>query len=363
MGWGARAMENMVARPSRRFWAGKRVYLTGHTGFKGAWAAKMLGQLGAQVTGFSLPCADGPSAYRALGVQQNLAGEILADLRDEAALRGAVQAAKPDIVLHFAAQAIVSQGYADPAATWGCNVTGTLHLLQCLRGQGVQAAVMVTSDKVYRNDGTHAFCEDDPLGGDDPYSASKAACEILIASHRASFADVPPLATGRAGNVMGGGDFGRDRLIPDLVRAQMAGSVLELRNPNATRPFQHVLDVVSGYLLLAQALCETRLAPKAVNFGPPEAELSVRDLLDRWGAATGGAMGEGAAWRFRAAPAMPEKSRLALNSALAKAALGWCARLPTDIAIAQTAQWYQAFAKGADMAAATDREIAAFLEL
>ena len=352
-------MEAVVARPSPAFWAGKRVFLTGHTGFKGAWAARMLAHLGAKVTGFALPCAEGPSAYQALGVQAGLAGEVLADLRDEAALLRAVQGARPDIVLHFAAQAIVSQGYADPAATWGCNLTGTLHMLHCLRGQGVQAAVMITSDKVYRNDGTHPFCEEDPLGGDDPYSASKAACEILIASHRASFADLPPLATGRAGNVMGGGDFGRDRLIPDLVRAQMAGRALVLRNPDATRPFQHVLDVVSGYFLLAQALCQTRLAPKAVNFGPPEAEMSVRALLDRWGVATGAAV----AWQPSAAPAMPEKSRLALNSALAKSALGWVARLPADQAIAQTAQWYQALAKGEDMAAATDRDIAAFLEL
>jgi len=354
-------MEAVVARPNPAFWAGKRVFLTGHTGFKGAWAARVLAHLGADVTGFALPCAEGPSAYQALGVQAGLAGEILADLRDEAALLRAVQGAKPDIVLHFAAQAIVSQGYKNPAETWASNVTGTQNLLEAMRGQSIAAGVIVTSDKVYRNEGARAFAEGDALGGDDPYSASKAACEILVASYRASFADLPALATARAGNVLGGGDFGCDRLIPDLVRAQLAGRALELRNPDATRPFQHVLDVVSGYLLLAQTLCAPRPAdaPNAVNFGPIEAEISVRRLLDMWGDAVRARVG----WQMLGAPAMPEKSRLALNSGLAKSALGWSARMTVQSAIAHTAQWYDDWAKGRDMAGATDSAIRTYLEI
>lgn len=326
--------------------------MTGHTGFKGAWAARMLAALGAQVTGYALPPVPGPSAYAALGVrpQRDLRG----DLRQAEALQAAVQGA--DVVLHLAAQAIVSEGYRDPLENWGSNVTGTLTLLQALRGAGVQAAVIVTSDKVYRNEGGRAFVEGDPLGGDDPYSASKAACEILVASHRASFADLPAMATARAGNVMGGGDFGRDRLIPDLVRARAQGQPLMLRNPSATRPFQHVLDVVAGYLLLAQALVAGD-APQAVNFGPAEAELSVTDLLAHWQAATGQALD----WRLSDAPPMPEKSRLALNSGLARAQLGWAPRLTTAEGVRQTATWYHDWAAGADMAAASDTAITEFL--
>jgi CDP-glucose 4,6-dehydratase len=353
-----RSTANGGGRPSRAFWAGKRVLLTGHTGFKGAWAARMLAQLGADVTGFSLPAEGGPTAYGLLGVQAGLAREVLADLADAGALRRAVEGA--DIVLHLAAQAIVSQGYAQPAQTWASNVTGTLNLLDGLRGSHVQAAVLVTSDKVYRNDSAaRPFVESDALGGDDPYSASKAACEILVASHRASFADLPPIATARAGNVIGGGDFGRDRLIPDLVRANAAGAALVLRNPDATRPFQHVLDVLSGYLVLAQSLCDAAAVQVgAVNFGPAEAELSVRDVLGHWGAAVGAPVN----WQLSTAPPMLEKSRLALDSALAKSALGWAARKDTRAAIAGTARWYQAWAQGADMAARSDAAIIEYLE-
>jgi CDP-glucose 4,6-dehydratase len=261
-------------------------------------------------------------------------------------------------VLHLAAQAIVSEGYRDPVGTWGSNVTGTLHLLQSLRGSGVEAAVIVTTDKVYRNTLPRAFVETDPLGGDDPYSASKAACEVLVESHRASFADLPPIATARAGNVIGGGDFGRDRLIPDLIRAQMAGKALAVRNPDATRPFQHVLDVIAGYLLLAEALVGRR-APPAVNFGPTEAELSVRDMLAEWGQATGTPPD----WRALETLPMAEKPRLALDSRLARAALGWAPRLTTRAAVAVTAEWYAAWATGQNMATATDATIRTCLEM
>lgn len=349
-------MEGLVRQPDPGFWARRRVLVTGHTGFKGGWAVRMLSALGAQVTGFALDPAPEPSAFAALGVATDLSADLRGDLRDLDAVAQAVRGA--DIVLHLAAQAIVSEGYRDPVGTWATNVTGTLHLLQALRGSGVQAAVMVTTDKVYRNNLPRAFVETDPLGGDDPYSASKAACELLVESHRMSFADLPPIATARAGNVIGGGDFGRDRLIPDLIRAQMAGEPLAVRNPDATRPFQHVLDVNSGYLVLAEALA-TGQAPTAVNFGPTEAELSVRDMLAEWGRATGTPPD----WRAMKAPPMAEKPRLALNSGLAQKALGWSPRLTTRAAVASTAEWYAAWNAGQDMATVTDSTIRTYLEV
>lgn len=343
-----------MKRPSPDFWRGKRVLVTGQTGFKGAWLARMLAQMGAQVTGFALDPASGPSAHAALRVA-DCTRDLRGDLRDAAAVAHAVKG--QDIVLHLAAQAIVATGYADPVGTWESNVTGTLHLLQSLRGSGAKAAVIVTSDKVYRNTGSgRPFAEDDPLGDTDPYSASKAACEVLAASHRASFPDLPPIATARAGNVIGGGDFGVARLIPDLVRARVAGVPLALRNPDSTRPFQHVLDVLAGYLLLAEALADGT-APSAVNLGPAEAELSVADLIAHWQAATGRAVD----WQLSDAPPMMEKPRLALDSRLAAARLGWKPRLTTAAAVAHTADWYEAWQTGADMASKSDAAIRDFL--
>lgn len=348
-------MEAVVRRPDPGFWAGKRVLLTGHTGFKGAWAARMLAALGARVTGFALDPPPGPSAFAALKVASGLAHDLRGDLREATCLARATDGT--ELVLHLAAQAIVSDGYRHPADTWASNLTGTLNLLQALRGSGAQAAVMVTTDKVYRNDGGRAFVETDALGADDPYSASKAACEILVASHRASFSDLPPLATARAGNVIGGGDFGRDRLIPDLVRARATGQPLLLRNPQATRPFQHVLDVLAGYLVLAESLAAAD-APAAVNFGPAEGELSVSELLTLWQSETGTAL----EWCLSNAPPMPEKSRLALDSGLALNRLAWSPRHTAQQAVAATAQWYRAWTGGADMADASDAAIHAFLE-
>jgi len=330
--------------------------VTGHTGFKGAWVARMLVALGAQVSGFALDPQPGPSAFAALDVEPGLVRDLRGDLRDGQAVAGSL--AGIDIVLHLAAQAIVSEGHRHPAGTWQANVTGTLHLLQALRESDVQAAVIVTSDKVYRNDAPRAFTEADPLGGDDPYSASKAACEILTASWRASFADLPPVATARAGNVIGGGDFGRNRLIPDLVRARAEGRPLSLRNPQAIRPFQHVLDVLAGYLILAECLVSGD-APDAVNFGPAEAGFPVLELLAAWQVATGVPLD----WCRSNTPSIPEKPHLALDSSLARARLGWASRHTTMQAVTDTARWYGAWSAGADMAAAADAGIRAFLDI
>ena len=331
-----------MRQPSADFWRGKRVLLTGHTGFKGAWLALLLERLGAEVTGFALAPEAGPSAFMAL--RPAIASRI-GDLRDVAAVQAAVQAAQPEIVLHLAAQALVGRGYRDPEGTFASNVTGTIHLMQVLRGVGAKAALMITSDKVYRNDNQgRAFREDDPLGGHDPYSASKAACEIAVASWRASFgAEIGNMATARAGNVIGGGDFGAERLIPDLVRARMAGETLIIRRPDATRPFQHVLDVLRGYLLHAEALWHGTASP-ALNFGPRDAEISVRRVLELYGVAAGAPI----AWEAAPAPPMEEAQRLALDSGHAMQSLGWAPRHDAESAIAATARWYEAWCHGAD---------------
>ena len=337
------ALEEVVMRqPLADFWRGKRVLLTGHTGFKGAWLALLLERLGAEVTGFALAPEAGPSAFAAL--RPGLASRI-GDLRDAAAVQAAVQAARPEIVLHLAAQALVGRGYRDPEGTFASNVSGTINLMQALRGAGVRTALMITSDKVYRNDNQgRAFREDDALGGHDPYSASKAACEIAVASWRASFgAEIGAMATARAGNVIGGGDFGAERLIPDLVRARLAGEALIIRRPDATRPFQHVLDVLRGYLLHAEALWHGA-APPALNFGPRDAEISVRRVLELYEAAAKAPV----QWQAAAAPPMEEAQRLALDSGLAMQSLGWAPRHDAASAIAATAHWYEAWRGGAD---------------
>lgn len=348
-------MEDLVRRPDPGFWAGRSVLVTGHTGFKGSWALRLLAALGARVTGFSLPAPAAPEGYAALQAGRDLVQDRRGDLRDRAAVAEAIDGAQ--IVLHLGAQAIVSAGYRDPAGTWGSNLTGTLNLLDGLRGAGCQAAVIVTSDKVYRNDGARVFRETDALGGDDPYSASKAACEVLVTSYRASFDDLPPLATARAGNVIGGGDFGADRLVPDLVRAVMARQPLVLRHPQATRPFQHVLDVLAGYLLLAEELAQCR-GPETVNFGPLTQEMAVRDLLAAWEVATDAPV----VWQAARGPVMAEKPRLALDSALARQRLGWVPRFATAQAIADTARWYRDYMAGAAMAQPSDAAVRAYLE-
>lgn len=328
--------------------------VTGHTGFKGAWLCRMLAALGAEVTGIALDPEPGPTAFAALGVADVLAADHRADLRDGAMLARLVHGARPEVVLHLAAQALVGRGHADPAGTFASNVTGTIHLLEALRGlKGVLAALIVTSDKVYRNEGLgRPFVEADALGGEDPYSASKAAAEIAVASWRVSFGPaLPPLATARAGNVIGGGDFAEMRIIPDLVRAQLAREALVVRRPDATRPFQHVLDVLRGYLMQAEALA-AGTAPPALNFGPRDGEIRVRDLLALWG---------DVAWRQAEGPMMPEAKRLALDSSLAGRALGWHPVLDTPRAIAATAAWYAAWRAGADMPRAAEAEIAAIL--
>lgn len=343
---------NMV---SERFWRGRRVLVTGHTGFKGAWLCLMLQALGAEVSGLSLPSSYS-LAYDLLGVPTRLRRSYSADIREPGRVEEIVHRAGPDVVFHLAAQALVGEGYRDPGGTFATNVSGTAHLLQALRGQrDIAAAVIVTSDKVYRNDNTgRPFREDDPLGGHDPYSASKAAAELTVTAWRHSYTgEMPPMATARAGNVIGGGDFALERLVPDLVRAERSASPLVVRNPDATRPFQHVLDVLRGYLLLAQALAAGSPVPEALNFGPRDAELRVRDLIRHWETATGRVV----RWETADYPVIAEQRRLALDSLRARRVLGWSPRYDTPEAIARTAQWYSAWTRGVDMRAYSENEV------
>ncbi len=346
-----------MSRPNPDFWRGRRVLMTGHTGFKGSWLTLMLTRLGASVTGLALPPEPGPALFRLLAPGLRLSHHE-ANLCDGGAVRHILDGARPSVVLHLAAQALVGRGYADPAGTFATNLTGTINVLEALRGlTGVEAAVMVTTDKVYRNEGVgRHFREDDPLGGTDPYSASKAACEIAIASWRTAFlCELPHIVSARAGNVIGGGDFAPSRLIPDVVRAA-AGAPLVLRYPNATRPWQHVLDVLRGYLLVAEHAA-AGTAPAAVNFAPSEGNAaSVLEMVAGFSAAFGVKLH----WTQVPAPA-PEAPLLALDGGLASAALGWRPRLDGAGTIAQTAAWYAAWRRGGDMLDHSRRDIEAAL--
>lgn len=276
------ALEGLVT--SMGFWKGKRVLLTGHTGFKGAWLHFWLKQLGAHVKGLSLEPTTQPSLYHLLG-NEGAAPKGIIDIRDRAGVLARVQSAQPEVVLHLAAQPLVRAGYRSPLDTFETNVQGTINLLDALRASpDLRSIVVVTTDKVYENpESERPFREDDPLGGYDPYSASKAACDIACASYRRSYF-LPRgvgLATARAGNVIGGGDWAEDRLIPDAVRALDAGSALDIRRPNAVRPWQHVLEPLHGYMALAERLWHDPSAGPSFNFGPdPSNTATVRQMIE-----------------------------------------------------------------------------------
>jgi CDP-glucose 4,6-dehydratase len=347
------------------FWRGRRVLLTGHTGFKGAWAALWLAELGANVVGVALPPETEPNFSSLLGALPGLESHV-ADIRDPMAIEQLVEAAAPDIVIHMAAQALVLRSYREPAATFATNVMGTVHLLEVLRRvPSVAAVLVVTSDKVYRNqDDGRAHAEEDRLGGDDPYSASKAAAEMAVAAWAASFfgARGVAVATARAGNVIGGGDWSADRLVPDIWRATRAGADLVLRNPDATRPWQHVLDCVAGYLVHVQALVRDRdgAVPRALNFGPPAGqEIRVAAVAE----ALLSAFGRAGRWTRAPGRAPAEKRVLQLDPALAHRALGWRTRLDLTQTLAWTADWYRQFDGGADMRAVSAAQIAAYQRL
>ena len=345
MGGRQRAVENLVnpgrLNPDPAFWAGKRVLLTGHTGFKGAWLALWLFRLGAKVFGISLPPATTPS-LAGLAEIEALADSRMMDIRDADALIGQIRTAAPDVVFHLAAQALVRPSYEDPLLTFGTNVQGTANVLEGARQSGsARVVVAVTTDKVYRNvEQAYPYRETDALGGHDPYSASKAAAEIVIASYRDAFlaGSGVALASARAGNVIGGGDWSNDRLIPDAVRAWNSHQPLSVRRPEACRPWQHVLEPLAGYLLLAERLWAERDIAGAYNFGPQTHEVaSVREvvLLARKSYGTGeviwGEENEGP----------HEAGWLALEIAKAQHELGVTPRWPLREAVRRTMEWYR----------------------
>ncbi|MBL8770999.1 MAG: CDP-glucose 4,6-dehydratase [Phenylobacterium sp.] len=333
-----------AAAPDAGFWRGKRVLLTGHTGFKGAWAAIWLSRLGAEVTSVALPPDQQPSLFTLAGVDSLVQSHLL-DIRDRAALEAAVGGRSFDLVLHMAAQAIVRTSVEDPVGTFDTNVMGTAHLLQALRAQpALQAVLVITSDKVYaNNDSGRAFVEGDPLGGKDPYSASKAAAEIVVQSFARSYFPGVAVGSARGGNVIGGGDFSRDRLVADIVRAARAGEAVVLRHPEATRPWQHVLDCLAGYFTLIEALATRPDAPRAVNFGPRPGgpEVTVGELATLGVQALGGKP-----WIHEPDPNSLEARALAIDAGLARSALGFESRLDAPEAVALTMDWYAREAAG-----------------
>lgn len=333
-----------ATRVSPGFWAGRRVLLTGHTGFKGAWLALWLHRLGARVTGLSLPPEGQTPLFDAAGVMALLDHRVV-DLRDAGAVAAQVREARPEIVLHLAAQALVRRSYAEPLATFATNVMGTAHLLEALRGvSSVRAVVVVTSDKCYENrEWVWGYREGEPLGGHDPYSASKAATEMVAqAWSRAFLAEAGiGLASARAGNVIGGGDWAEDRLLPDLVRAFRRGEAAPIRRPDAVRPWQHVLEPLAGYLQLAQRLVDDAgTAAGAWNFGPADDDARpVREVADL----AAHAWGPEAGWAVVGDPGPHEAHWLKLDASKARQHLGWRPRLSLDEAVAWTVGWYRRF--------------------
>jgi CDP-glucose 4,6-dehydratase len=348
-------------KSSQEFWRDRRVLLTGHTGFKGAWLSLWLRRMGARLTGYALAPTSMPNLWDIIGGDMP---SVLGDVRDAARFRGAVQEADPQIVLHMAAQALVRESYRDPLGTYATNVLGTAALLQaCRELKSLECVVIVTSDKVYENLGAgRPFEEGDRLGGHDPYSNSKACAELLTDSFRESFfQDGPPLATVRAGNVIGGGDWSQDRLIPDCVRGLETRTPVLLRYPDAVRPWQHVLEPLGGYLALAQSLVQAPdNAPRAVNFGPdPASFCAVYQVVDAFSERFGGKPG----WERDRGAHPVEASALTLSSGLAERTLGWRPCLGIADSVAWTADWYRAHAAGEDMVRFSEAQIAEYLTL
>ena len=324
---------------------GRRVLVTGHTGFKGSWLAIWLHALGARVYGYSLPAPTKPSNYALSGVAELLAGEAIGDVRDRKALAAAVKRWKPDVVFHLAAQPLVRLSYRRPYETFEANVLGTASVLDAVRSlDGASprtATVCITTDKCYENrEQTKGYRETDPFGGYDPYSASKGAAEILIASYRRSYG--MNLASARAGNVIGGGDWAKDRIIPDMVKAFKKGAKPGVRNPKAVRPWQHVLEPLSGYLALGAKMVEEPCDAtwcSGWNFGP---ERTAEDDVGHVADLVARAWGDGAAWEFTGdTKAVHEANLLRLDVAKAKKTLGWKPRWPLDEAVARTVLWYK----------------------
>ncbi len=350
--------------PDRQFWKGRRVFLTGHTGFKGSWLSLWLNALGADVTGYALDPPTRPSLYEQANVAGAVRTSICADIRDFPRLKSAIAECRPEVVMHLAAQSVVRRGYKDPIETYSSNVMGTVHLLEALRQLGQPCVVVnVTSDKCYENrEWDWGYRENDPLGGHDPYSNSKACAELVTSAFRDSYfrAEDPghvgiALSSARAGNVIGGGDWTADQLIPDIMRAFLAGKPCLIRSPSAIRPWQFVLEPLRGYLVLAERLSEdaSRFS-SSWNFGPDDADARpvswIADELARsWGNA--------ASWSRDAEVHPREAHYLKLDVSRTRASLDWHPVLPLNLALGWIVEWYRAFQAGEDLRRQTRMQI------
>ncbi|VYT91977.1 CDP-glucose 4,6-dehydratase [uncultured Clostridium sp.] len=345
------------------FWKGKRVFVTGHTGFKGAWLCRILTGAGAEVTGYSLEPPTQPNLFSLAGLADRMTS-VIGDIRDVAALKEAFDAAKPEIVLHLAAQPIVRESYKDPRYTYETNVMGTVNLLECVRlaDWPVRSVVNITTDKVYHNNEWEwGYRENEPLDGFDPYSNSKSCSELVTHSYVNSFfanAGIP-VSTARAGNVIGGGDFAKDRIVPDCVRAVEAGEAIQVRNRHSTRPYQHVLEPLFAYLMIAQKQYEDASFAGWYNVGPDECDcVTTGDLVDlfckTW---------NGAAWvDHTEANAPHEANFLKLDCSKIKSVFGWKPRWHIEEAIEQTVAWTKVYFEKGDVPGEMDREIKVFVE-
>jgi CDP-glucose 4,6-dehydratase len=347
---------------SPEFWAGRRVLVTGHTGFKGAWLALWLDALGAEVVGLSDGVPTDPSLFELARVGELLAADVRADVRDFPAVRDAVAEHRPSVVLHMAAQSLVRRSFADPRETYETNVMGTVNVFEAVRvAGGVEVVVNVTSDKCYENrEWEWGYREHEPKGGYDPYSSSKGCAELVTDAFRRSFFGDPDgtrLASARAGNVVGGGDWATDRLIPDIMRAALAGEPVRIRNPRSVRPWQHVLNPLGGYLALAEAVHADPARADGWNFGPADEDARevgwiMERLAERWPG--------GIAWEVDPGPHPHEATYLKLDSSRAHAHLGWRPGWALGETLDRIVDWYAALRDGADMRAVTREQIAAF---
>ncbi len=352
-------MESLGVDPE--FWHGRRVLLTGHTGFKGSWLALWLERLGAEVVGLSMGVPTNPSLFELARVGEGVSS-IEADIRDAEAVKRAVADARPEIVIHMAAQSLVRRSFAQPVETYATNVMGTVHVLDAAcRSDGVRVVVNVTTDKCYENrEWVWGYREHEPMGGYDPYSSSKGCAELVTAAFRRSYARGeagPAIASARAGNVIGGGDWAEDRLVPDLMRAALEGRPALVRSPDAIRPWQHVLNPLSGYLILAQALWGSREHAEGWNFGPEDGDArAVQWMIERLGEA----WGEPIAWRQEDGETPHEAHYLKLDSSKARALLGWSPTWALGDALTSIAAWYRTQRSGGDLRGHTLDQIAAF---
>jgi CDP-glucose 4,6-dehydratase len=346
---------------SGEFWRGKRVFLTGHTGFKGGWLSLWLQAMGAEVHGYALNPPTGPALFSMADVSGGMASSVIADIRDIDVLCKAMQAARPEVVFHLAAQPLVRHSYAQPVETYAVNVMGTVHLLEAVRATpGVKAVVNVTTDKCYENrEWDWGYRENEAMGGYDPYSSSKGCAELVTAAYRRAFLDSAgiALASARAGNVIGGGDWAEDRLIPDFLRALDAGVTLHIRSPQSTRPWQHVLEPLSGYLMLAERLCsEGRQFAEGWNFGPDDEDARpVRWIVERLAE-----MRKDVKWQCDEAVQPHEANYLKLDSSKAKNRLGWQPRWRLQAALGKTLEWHREWRAGSDMRSVTLAQISAY---